>query len=94
MAKKPKVKTAKNNIRVEPHIGKTNAGADVEFDQCLVFIGRRQVGYCGRRPGCPLNLIVTLSEAETSRVLDAVTRHVGHVSLTSTAPELVETDEE
>lgn len=70
-------------VSFEPHVGRhLISGADVDLKQDLIYVNGQHVGYVGRQPGAPVNLIVPDPSAELRRsVLAAVADRFGEIDL-------------
>jgi len=73
-------------LKIVPHVGDDGT----RFDQNQIFLGKKRLGYCGTKPGRPINLIVKVSPELKAGIEALVEREIGAPNKTSVAPEVVE----
>lgn len=75
------------NIELRPMVGRSGT----VFNQQIVLANGRQVGYCGTRPGMPVNFTRKVSKNLKDEVVAFVQENLGEVSGTA-EPILVSDD--
>jgi hypothetical protein len=82
-------------IKLIDHVGETQCGEHVDFNQWIVFADDVQIGYLQKTKNAWLQCIVSMDDEAKGRIIDAVNRRVANgIAGVVMPPEPIEEDED
>lgn len=64
------------DIKLIDHVGETQSGVFVDYQQWIVFAAGQQVGYLPKAPGSWLQCIVSMSEETKAELIEAISQKI------------------